>query len=197
MDDDSSLRVTIARLLRTAGYRVKVFPSAEELVGSGVSAHLGCLLVNVHMPGRSGLELQEALIRTGDDVPIVFVSGYGDMSQSVRAMKVGAIDFLTKPVVSKDLLGAIKRALVRRARLRADREERMRLVERLNRLTSREREVFEMVVTGMMNKQIASALGTTVHTVKVHRGRVMTKMEARSLSELVRMAVKLESPTRS
>lgn len=191
VDDDRSFRTAMARLLRTAGYEVTVFSSAEQFTASDAAANLGCLLLDVNMPGRSGLELQEALTRIGGDVPIVFVTGYGDVPQSVRAMKLGAVDFLTKPVALSVLLEAIKRAFAQGALLRAERKERLQLVRRFGGLTPRERQVFQMVVNGRMNKQIASALGTTVHTVKIHRHRVMAKMEAESLTELVRMAMKL------
>lgn len=193
-DDDVSFRTAISRLLRASGYEVETFDSAEAFLSRGATAKFGCLVLDLHMPGQSGFQLQETLARTGQDLPIVFVTGQGDVPQSVRAMKAGAVDFLIKPVTRRDLVDAVERALGRAAEREAQRANRERLEVRLRRLTPRERQVFERVVTGMLNKQIARVLGIGLYTIKVHRARVMEKMEADSLTALVRMADELGVP---
>ena len=151
-----------------------------------------CLVLDVRMPRMSGLELQERLIGAGREIPIVFITGHGDIAMAVEAMKKGAVDFLPKPFNDQDLIDAIHRALAQHERLRNERAERDVVMQRLERLTPREREVMERVITGLMNKQVAGELGTTEKTIKVHRARVMEKMEAESLAELVRLAAKVD-----
>ena len=193
-DDDVSFRTAISRLLRVSGYEVETFDSAEAFLSRAVTAKFGCLVLDLHMPGQSGFQLQETLARAGHDLPIVFVTGQGDVPQSVHAMKSGAVDFLIKPVTRRDLVDAIERALGEAAQREAQRAKRERLEARLRRLTPRERQVFERVVTGVLNKQIARELGIGLYTIKVHRARVMEKMEADSLTALVRMADELGVP---
>ena len=190
-DDDASFRTAISRLLRASGYEVEIFDSAEAFLSRVATAKFGCLVLDLHLPGQSGFQLQETLARAGHDLPVVFVTGHGDVPQSVRAMKSGAVDFLIKPVTRHLLVDAVERALREAAQRKAQRAKRDRLEARLRRLTPRERQVFERVVTGMLNKQIALELGTGLGTIKVHRARVMQKMEADSLTALVRMADEL------
>lgn len=193
-DDDVSFRTAISRLLRASGYEVETFDSAEAFLSRGATTKVGCLVLDLHMPGQSGFQLQETLARAGHDLPVVFVTGQGDVPQSVRAMKAGAVDFLIKPVARRDLVDAVERALGQAAQREAQRAKCERLEARLRRLTPRERQVFERVVTGMLNKQIARELGIGLYTIKVHRARVMQKMEADSLTALVRMADELGLP---
>jgi FixJ family two-component response regulator len=191
VDDDLGLRQAVARLVRSAGLDVQVFPSAQEFLARAPKDVPGCLVLDVRLPGLSGLDLQSRMAELGLDIPIVFITGYGDVPTSVRAMKAGALEFLTKPFRDQDLLDAIVNAI---GRHRATRQLRSEL-EALNRLyrglTPREKEVMGLVASGMMNKRIAAFLGTTEITVKVHRGRVMHKMKAGSLADLVRMADRL------
>jgi RNA polymerase sigma factor (sigma-70 family) len=188
VDDDPSVRKSLARLIGSAGYAVEAFASAREFLARERYPGPCCLVLDVRMPGLTGLDLQEALARAGRRLSIVFVSGHGSISVGVKAMKAGAVDFLTKPVDDTDLLVAIKRAVARDVQ---DAETEARLTEireRVQVLTPRETEVFALVVTGMLNKQIASELGISEKTVKVHRARVMEKMRAGSVAELVRLA---------
>lgn len=191
VDDDPSFRTAIARLLRASGYEVALYASAVQLLEMPPNAAPGCVLLDVRMPGVSGPELQRRLAELGSTLPIVFLTGHGDIPMSVRAIKAGAEDFLSKPVPRATLLDAIERAL---ARHRATQE----LHDRLNTLrnllatlTPREAEVFALVVRGNRNKQIAHALGTTERTIKAHRQKVMQKLQARSLAELVTIAENL------
>ena len=188
VDDDPGILRALTRLLRAGGHQVNAFRSPRDFLAQHDAAVPGCVVLDLAMPGLNGLELQTALAATGCQRPIVFISGHGDVPSSVRAMKAGAVDFLTKPVSEKDLLAAIERAIERDRLMRNAGAELQAIGARLNRLTPREREVFQHVVAGQLNKQIAADLGTVEKTVKVHRSRVMEKMGVRSLADLVRMA---------
>jgi FixJ family two-component response regulator len=188
VDDDPSVRKGLARLVKSAGYRVQVFESAREFLERPQQEDPSCLLLDVRMPGLTGLELQEALGIAGRRLSIVFVSGHGDVVGSVKAMKRGAVDFLAKPVDSKELLDAIERAVAKAFTAQREQAGATDVQGRLKTLTVREVQVFALVVTGMLNKQIGAELGIVEKTVKVHRARVMEKMRAGSLAELVRLA---------
>jgi FixJ family two-component response regulator len=191
VDDDAPVRRALTRLLRSAGLEVSSFPSANALLIALDAQEASCVVADLRMPGLTGLDLQEELARRGLDVPVLFISGHADVTSSVRAMKGGAVDFLEKPVSDVDLLQAIARALARNRERQAARREKETLDARLARLTPREREVFALVASGLLNKQVGFQLGTTEKTIKVHRARVMEKMEAGSLADLVRMAARL------
>jgi FixJ family two-component response regulator len=191
VDDDPSFRRATTRLLQFAGYVVRDFGSGAEFLDGDRTREPGCVILDLQMPDRDGLELQEALAQAGVPLPIVFLTGHGDIPQTVRAMKAGAVDFLTKPVEPDDLLAAVRQALDRDAAARASQERLAELHARHATLTPREREVFALVVNGRLNKQIAAALGTTERTVKAHRRQVMEKMEVESVAELVHAAEQL------
>jgi len=190
VDDDASVLKGLRRLLASAGLRVVAFESPQEFLEGLDRDAGGCVVLDHSMPGLTGLELQQALAARGSALPVIFLTGKGDIPTSVRAMKGGAADFLTKPVDGEVLLAAVRGALERDRSQRAEREERAGIERRLATLTAREREVLRHVVAGLLNKQIAARLGTVEKTVKVHRARVMEKMQARSLAELVRLAGK-------
>ena len=191
VDDDAPFRTAIRRVLEASGYRVALFDSAEQLLAELAAGEPGCILLDVRMPGLSGPQLQERLAALGNRLPIVFLTGHGDIPMSVQAIKAGAEDFLTKPVAREKLVASVERALARDAQQRAHDGELEALRVRVSRLTPRESEVFALVVRGKLNKQIAGELGTAERTVKAHRQKVMEKCEARSLAELVRMAERL------
>jgi two-component system, LuxR family, response regulator FixJ len=188
VDDDPGVRQMIARMVRSIGLQVEVYASVEDFLQAYDDSRLGCLVLDIRMPGESGLALQERLVAKGAAIPIVFITGHGSIRASVQAMKHGAVDFLEKPFDDQALLDAIHKALASAAERRHWESRRADVQARLARLTPREHEVLLHVVAGLANKQIASRLGTTEQTVKVHRGRVMTKMQAESLPELVLLA---------
>jgi FixJ family two-component response regulator len=191
VDDDPSVGKALERLLRSAGHDVRTFTSALEFLDGRERETPACLVLDLNMPGLNGLELQEYLADTEISLPIVFITGYGTVPESVKAMKAGAVDFLQKPFSEEDFLEAISRAIETDRRARQDQERLKQLRERMKTLTPREYEVFRLVVTGMLNKQIAFQLATVEKTVKVHRARVMAKMGAQSVADLVRFADKL------
>jgi FixJ family two-component response regulator len=188
VDDDPAIRRALTRLLRAAGFDTRDFPSPEAFLEAHDPATPGCAVLDVAMPGLSGLELQEALTASGCQRQCIFITGRGDIPMSVRAMKAGAVDFLTKPIDAEQLLGAVRAAVARDTLARRARADVDSITQRLVTLTDREREVMEHVVAGRLNKQIAGELGTAEKTIKVHRGRVMAKMGVRSIADLVRVA---------
>ena len=187
VDDYAPVRSSISRLLRAAGFAVAAFASAEEFLAQYDRHTPGCLVLDLAMPGLDGLELQRRLAKTGSALPIIFLTGEGDIPKSVHAMKQGASDFLTKPVDDEDLLVAVRVAIEKDRAIRREQDELFEIRARLAALTPREREVLEYVVTGKLNKQIADYLGTVEQTVKIHRARVMQKMKVQSVAELVRL----------
>jgi RNA polymerase sigma factor (sigma-70 family) len=191
VDDDALVRRSLERLILSVGLQVKTFSSASEFLESRRPDGPACIVLDIRMPGLSGLDLQGELSSAGLDMPVVFVTGHGTVPMSVRAMKAGAVDFLQKPIDDQVLLDAVQRAIDQDRQARAEQAGRQELERRLESLTPREREVFSLVVSGLLNKQVAAELGTSEKTIKVHRARVMQKMEADSLADLVRMGEKL------
>jgi FixJ family two-component response regulator len=191
VDDDPSFRTAVTRLLRAAKYEVRGYASASEFLESDPCAEPGCILLDLRMPGADGLDLQQSLGRMEERLPIIFLTGHGDIPASVSAMKAGAVDFLTKPVQREALLGAIQNALGIDAKARAAHAVLRELHNRYENLTSREREVLAHVVSGKLNKQIAFDLGTSERTIKAHRASIMEKLRVQSVAELVRLAQEL------
>ena len=191
VDDDPSVRTSTERLVRSAGFKVETFGSAAEFLASPRPDGPACLVLDVRLPGQSGLDLQRELTGSGVQIPIIFVTGHGDIPMSVRAMKAGAIEFLTKPYRRNDLLEAIRASIERDRASRTERLEGAALRQRYEQLTPREREVMALVVAGLLNKQIAGELATSERTIKFHRAHIMQKMEAESLAKLVQMAGQL------
>jgi RNA polymerase sigma factor (sigma-70 family) len=192
VDDDPSVRSSLKLLVSTVGLKVESFDSAEAVLSRTLPDTVSCFVLDVRLHGLSGLDFQRELAVRNIRIPIVFVTGHGDIPMSVRAMKAGAVEFLTKPFRDQDLLDAIHVALERDRARREEEQERMQLQQRFELLTRRERDVLWMVVSGMLNKQIAAQLGTAENTVKVHRRRAMEKMEAQSLAQLIRMIERLK-----
>jgi FixJ family two-component response regulator len=195
VDDDPSVRRAIKRLIGSAGLQVELFGSAQEFLQCRRPDAPSCLVLDIRLPGISGLDFQPQLAEAGIRIPIIFITGHGDIPMTVRAMKAGAVEFLTKPFRDRDLLDAIQLALERDRTRRQEESAIAVLQERLESLTPREREILPLVVSGRLNKQIAAGLGTSEITVKVHRGSIMRKMQADSLADLVSMAGRLGLPT--
>jgi FixJ family two-component response regulator len=193
VDDDANVRRSIQDLLSSVSLRSVTFATPQEFLDGGQAARAGCLVLDVRLPGMSGLDCQRKLVEAGVTLPVIFITGHGDVPMSVRAMKSGAVEFLTKPFRPQELLDAVHQALERDREARDRRRETAQVRHRFETLTAREREVMELVVSGLLNKQIAARIGTGEHTVKVHRGHVMEKMKAGSLPALIRMADALKS----
>ncbi len=195
VDDDDAVRASLERLIRSAGFTVKTFALADQFLKSERPDVPGCLVLDVKLPGLGGLDLQQRLAESDSAIPIVFITGHGDIPMSVRAIKAGAVEFLTKPFRDQDLLDAINQAIQLDRTTREWKSEIAKLRDRYETLTPREQEVMQLVVAGMLNKQIAMELGTSEITIKVHRGQVMQKMRANSLADLVRISEKLGTAT--
>lgn len=193
VDDDPSLREALGSLFRSVGLRVELFASPTEFLARGTIDSESCLVLDIRLPGVSGLDFQTQLAKLGNAIPIVFMTGHGDVPMSVRAMKAGALDFLIKPFRDQDMLDAVTAALATDRERRVDEAQLASLRARYATLTAREREVMGLVTTGLMNKQVAGQLGVSEITIKIHRGHVMEKMAARSLAELVKMQQALDA----
>jgi FixJ family two-component response regulator len=196
VDDDPSVRRAIKRLIEAEGLRVELFASAQEFLQAKRPEGPGCLVLDIRLPRKSGLEFQRELAEASDQIPIIFITAHGDIPMTVRAMKAGAVEFLTKPFRDQDLLDAIHQALERDRLRRQQEAEVTTLRERFESLTPREQEVLPWVISGLLNKQIAAEIGTSETTVKVHRSQLMRKMGAESVADLVRMAVRMGIPVK-
>jgi two-component system response regulator FixJ len=190
IDDDDSVRKALSRLLRSHGIHVEASASAEEFLKKGHYQGIGCIILDIRMPGLSGMDLHEELIRVGYNLPIIFISGHGNIPMSVQAMKKGAIDFLPKPFDEKELLDAVKRAIDQDKKTKAETAEKRAILGCIEMLTPREYELLPYVISGMLNKQIAFQLGIAEKTVKIHRSKIMEKLGAHSIAELIRLAEK-------
>ena len=192
VDDDPAVCLALRRLIRSVGLDVETFTSAHDFLRTRRTSAPGCLVLDIRLPDLSGLNLQEQLAETGIDLPIIFITGHANIPMTVRAMKAGALEFLTKPVNEQDLLDAVQRGIERHRLQLLERAEKSKVRARYELLTARERQILALVVKGWLNKQIAAELGRSEKTIKVHRGRVMLKMKAESVAELVRMAATLD-----
>jgi FixJ family two-component response regulator len=192
LDDDQSICNALSRLFRSVGLQAQIFNSPAELLKGKLPDVPACLVIDIRLPGQSGLDLQAHLIRNGVHIPMIIMTGHGDIPMSVRALKAGAIDFLTKPFRDQDMLDAVSQAIERDIKRRESDREAATLYANYNSLTPREREILELVTKGLMNKQIAAEVGLSEITVKIHRGHVMKKMQARSLADLVKMTTTLK-----
>jgi FixJ family two-component response regulator len=190
IDDDASMRRALSYLLASAGYKVETYSSAKAFLTRENYEGVGCILLDVRMPGLNGMELQEKLLRSAQSTPIIFLTGHGEIAMGVQAMKKGAVDFLTKPCDDEQLLAAIRTAIAKAFQARAHFEEAKAVRSRIELLTPREKEILRYIITGMLNKQIAGKLGIAEITVKIHRGRIMQKLSAGSVADLVRLAEK-------
>jgi len=197
LDDDESIAIALGRLLRANGFLTRIYTSALKFLEAHEGETPGCLVTDLRMPGMSGLELQSALLARGIERPVVFITGQGDISTTVQGMKAGAVTFLSKPLQRTELLGAVREAIARDAEARSKRQEQQEVTERLASLTARERQVLDLVATGLLNKQIAAELGAAEKTIKVHRGRIMEKMQVRTATELVSLLFRTESYVRT